>query len=96
MKVTVYKDFDDFRANGKAGSICFCESVEHGVQGFAYKCAGCGEESYLPVNDLNKVAEKPQWNWDGNRELPTLTPSIFHRSSCGWHGYLTKGIFTSV
>ncbi len=101
MKVTIYKDFDDFRANGKAGAICFCESVEHGVQGFAYKCAGCGHESYLPVVAPPEIVKKnkPEWNWDGNRELPTLKPSIFHnkeKGGCGWHGYLTKGIFTSV
>ncbi len=29
------------------------------------------------------------WKWDGNRECPTLTPSI--DCSCGWHGVITKG-----
>lgn len=30
-----------------------------------------------------------QWNWDGNRETPTFTPSI-NCSSC-WHGFIEKG-----
>jgi len=30
-----------------------------------------------------------QWEWDGNREKPTFTPSI----NCGkcWHGYIRNG-----
>ena len=36
---------------------------------------------------------KPSWQWDGNEDTPTLTPSI----RCGpeghthWHGYITAG-----
>ena len=36
----------------------------------------------------------PSWLWDGNEELPTLSPSI----ACGrpkasnWHGYLKAGV----
>ena len=33
----------------------------------------------------------PQWNWDGNREAPTFSPSINCERHCGWHGYLEKG-----
>lgn len=31
----------------------------------------------------------PQWDWDGNRERPTFSPSI----NCGscWHGYIKNG-----
>lgn len=40
------------------------------------------------------------WGWDGNRELPTLTPSINCLSEkdgkpaggCGWHGFITNGV----
>lgn len=31
------------------------------------------------------------WQWDGNREAPTLTPSILHHSHKEWHGYLREG-----
>lgn len=34
------------------------------------------------------------WHWDGNAEAPTLTPSINCVGGCGWHGSLTKGVFT--
>lgn len=47
------------------------------------------------------------WKWDGNRESPTLTPSInclAHNpenpaekyAGCGWHGHLVAGVFTGV
>ena len=29
------------------------------------------------------------WEWDGDLEAPTLTPSIDHKEV--WHGWLTKG-----
>ncbi|HXC25276.1 MAG TPA: DUF6527 family protein, partial [Gemmatimonadaceae bacterium] len=39
------------------------------------------------------------WDWDGNLEAPTLTPSIHCLSEyqgqpsagCGWHGYIRGG-----
>lgn len=35
-----------------------------------------------------------QWDWDGNREKPTFSPSI----NCGkcWHGYIENGRCVSV
>jgi len=40
------------------------------------------------------------WGWDGNRERPTLTPSINciaekdgkPTGGCGWHGFITAGV----
>src|ERR1700755_2440358 len=33
--------------------------------------------------------QKPAWEWDGNKEAPTLSPSI---NVIGrWHGYLRNG-----
>lgn len=40
------------------------------------------------------------WAWDGNRERPTITPSINCISEkdgkptggCGWHGFITAGV----
>jgi hypothetical protein len=34
---------------------------------------------------------RSQWDWDGNREAPTFSPSINCESHCGWHGYIKKG-----
>lgn len=34
---------------------------------------------------------RPQWDWDGNREAPTFSPSINCEKACGWHGYIKAG-----
>lgn len=33
------------------------------------------------------------WTWNGNKEFPSLAPSILSCAPCKWHGYLTDGIF---
>ena len=40
----------------------------------------------------------PSWQWDGNEDVPTLTPSIRSKGAPDgkttvWHGYLTEGRF---
>lgn len=34
---------------------------------------------------------RPQWDWNGNRENPTFSPSINCEANCGWHGYIRSG-----
>ena len=34
---------------------------------------------------------RPQWDWDGNRDAPTFSPSIDCSGHCGWHGYIRNG-----
>ena len=56
------------------------------ISGIIFCCpCGCGEVSSVPVIGDRK------WNWDGNKETPTLTPSILKMSGCRWHGFLTAG-----
>jgi len=51
----------------------------------------------LRISEDEKIAAKRHtWLWDGNREKPTLTPSIARKGGCGWHGYLEKGIWREV
>lgn len=43
-----------------------------------------------PANKLGYV-----WTWNGNKEQPTLSPSIHcttERGGCGFHGFLSAGI----
>ncbi len=39
------------------------------------------------------------WNWDGNEDKPTLTPSVYHNRGAGdnteWHGHFTAGRMVS-
>lgn len=34
---------------------------------------------------------RPQWEWDGDRQCPTFSPSINCEKHCGWHGYIRAG-----
>lgn len=40
-------------------------------------------------------ANGTHWTWDGNREAPTLSPSIL-AGDTGWHGYMRAGQLESV
>lgn len=61
-----------------------------------FKCpCGCGSVAGI------RVAGEHRWEWNGDLEKPTTSPSI--RISGGnrpeggdcWHGYLTDGVFKS-
>lgn len=76
----------------------FNASVEDGggVGGLLFVCPGC--------RALGKLPTKGRVTWtvvEGDVSQPeslTLSPSILHDNPdrggrCGWHGYLTKGVF---
>lgn len=41
---------------------------------------------------LNQNGGTAQWDWNGNREAPTLSPSVNCEMHCGWHGYIENGV----
>lgn len=43
----------------------------------------------VPRDGQNQNGGKAQWDWDGNREAPTFTPSI-NCTGC-WHGFIENG-----
>ncbi len=58
------------------------------MRGMSFACpCGCG--AILGVN-FNR------WTWDGNREAPTISPSIQHLDGCRWHGFLRGGYWETV
>lgn len=72
-------------------------------QWLVYGCLCGGEHdpnfgcfSMLPIAPFKTHERGANWNWDGNLEEPSLTPSILHHCSTGreWHGYMTKGVLT--
>lgn len=65
---------------------------------YGFGCPGCGSTCILhlgtgPANHTWQVTEG-----DASKpETVTLAPSILHapqHGGCGWHGYLTRGVFT--
>lgn len=65
-----------------------------------FVCPGCvaGERPgyegvhMLPVN-VPEGVHKPSWDWDGNLEAPTLSPSILTTGPSRCHSFLNAGIF---
>ncbi len=39
----------------------------------------------------NANGGRAQWDFNGNLERPTFTPSINCENDCGWHGYIRAG-----
>ena len=53
-----------------------------------FRCpCGCGDIFGVPVQGPKR------WDFNGNMDAPTLTPSLLRLDGCGWHGYLTDGYF---
>jgi hypothetical protein len=78
-------DEKSMRSNLPAGTAQWT-SEEPAAMSLIFICpCGCKAIRSVPVKGPQK------WNWDGNRELPTLTPSILIVGECGWHGFLTGG-----
>lgn len=50
----------------------------NGATGVAFECPGCGDTHALPTG--GNTAGRAVWRWNGNVELPTLTPSILARA----------------
>lgn len=97
VKAMPAETFDTDRV--PAGHSEFCQ----GDKSLLFGCpCGCGD---LRAVDLEPgEGRRPRWQWDGNRERPTLTPSILNyqmaegtgeRIGEHWHGFLTAGEFRS-
>lgn len=66
------------------GAWCFKKDMNDNLAAIDFVCpCGCGQLSTIPIKD----------DWNGDLERPTLIPSILRKSGCGWHGFLTNGIF---
>jgi hypothetical protein len=81
-----------FRRDLPPGAIVF--SCDDQVLTFTCPC-GCGAVHGVPVTSRTDMHS---WEWNGNKEKPTLTPSLgLHpKQATGgyhWHGYLTDGVF---
>lgn len=50
----------------------------------------CGTTMHLPIN----VKIDRHWLWDGNRDVPSLDPSIRDMGGCHFHGFLKQGVWT--
>lgn len=63
-----------------------------------FNCPGCGRGGSISIGD-QKPPETPSWQITAGSVADltsiTLAPSIRCVGCCGWHGYLTNGVFAS-
>jgi hypothetical protein len=94
------KRVDDIDAPGTPpGAFELYEGGKAEDVGMIYVCpCGCGIHGFLHF----RPGPAPSWTWDGNREAPTLTPSVHHQirrtegpTTTHWHGYLRAGWWES-
>jgi Family of unknown function (DUF6527) len=64
-----------------------CDGEIHSLL-FVCPC-GCKKVRTVPVKMQPNPAHA--WWWDGQKESPTLKPSIQIVGECQWHGWLTAG-----
>jgi hypothetical protein len=94
--MTLRKDWDDFD-KGQKGDFLFRNND-------TYICVrwGDGVEDIciLPIAREGSNPEGKHWIWDGNKDAPTLSPSILVHGHKGkpdqWHGYLRAGILETI
>lgn len=105
--VARFRDEDDETKYNAAGDFQFCNGYD-GTSDVAvlFGCpCGCGtlQGVHIKPYPADNRDGHAIWQWDGNRECPTLTPSILihqlnelgEKIGEHWHGYLTAGEFRS-
>ncbi len=81
---------EDFSALEQPGDYYFNRKDDI-IDRITFKCScGCRRITDLPIA---LVKAHKAWEWNGNEDLPTITPSIRQMSGCKWHGFLTAGVF---
>ncbi len=90
-------DADDCPQYGEPGR-CAMMRAEHDTTGdhLMLACPGCGQFAPIRVSSP-KRAESPSWAIIAGSAADvatlSLTPSVHCVGCCGWHGYLTAGVF---
>lgn len=85
----------------RPGAFEYYREGDRDPAGMVYVCpCGCGQQGDL---SFCPSARAHAWTWDGNREEPTLDPSVHHqirgtggRTTTHWHGWLRRGWWESV
>lgn len=43
---------------------------------YVFYCPGCKQKHMIVSGETDPGIKSPKWNWDGNAEAPTFSPSI--------------------
>ncbi len=89
------KNLDEFDSKAVVGDWAFLKHDSH-IAIMLHE--GMGGVAVLAIKPRSDQA---YWYWDGDREAPTLSPSILHygkgrKEPPTWHGYLRAGQLETV
>jgi len=88
VKAQRVEDIDE--AGAVPGAFEYYSDGDRYPGGVIYNCpCGCGATGALRF----RPAASPSWEWDGNTDAPTLSPSVHHVGH--WHGWLRNGVWES-
>ncbi len=88
--MALLKDLDDFDRNAVIGDWAFLNDDEL-IAIMLYEGMGG-----VVILSIKPNPDRIHWQWDGNRESPTLSPSILvwgngREKPATWHGFLRAG-----
>lgn len=86
--MSLLSNLDEFDKKGQVGDWCFTTDERYLVVKLH---EGNDGVAAIRIKEDPEIPNGAVWQWDGNREAPTLTPSILHHSNPEWHGYLREG-----
>ena len=71
------------------------EGTKLSYPGIMFICPGCElEGSGVHILPVNNDVKAPSWDWNGDVEKPTLSPSILTKhDNFVCHSFLTDGVF---
>ena len=98
-KVASYDEIDEAQEAGERGVFMWSDREGQRRGGLIVTLpAGPGAViAHLPVRMTGEAAAAPvSWEWDGNEDAPTLSPSVWHDKPSGWHGWIRGGELVSA
>jgi hypothetical protein len=92
-RLTTFTEWPEYDAPGKVA----LSVVKNDGCSLLFTCPGCGQFGAIQVGFHLKPTDTPSWQLiAGDPKDPTtwtLTPSIWCKGCCSWHGFLVKGVF---
>ena len=86
------QEVDDIFESTTPGAFKFYKQSDDQIAGMNTVCpCGCGAIRTIPFSPPCDNG----WQWDGNREAPTVSPSLKDVHHCKWHGWLRAGQWVS-
>ncbi len=88
---------DGFTSERPAGSFAWVFNPHEHNQRYIVLRLPCPNHplAILPVHRPGEVpvgGKHAYWQWNGNEDTPTLSPSILHHSVPSWHGHVDAGV----